>query len=579
MLKKRKDKQSGKPTQQKPLRLWPGVIIVILQLLIKFGIPIIAPGVFAIVVFGQLLCGLAVIVWWAFFSRAPRIERWGAVVLIIIAIVLTSQFLHESIAEAGMGMLFPILAIPVLSIFFVVWAVASHRLSTGLRRVTMVVTILVACGAWTLIQTGGFDADMNHDFTWRWTETPEERLLAQAGDEPMSLPSALAIAETEPEWPGFRGPNRDGIVQCEKIETDWSVSPPVELWRRPVGPGWSSFSVHGNLFYTQEQRGDDEAVACYNMTTGKPVWRHLDKARFWESNGGAGPRGTPTLRGGRVYTLGGTGIMNVLDAGDGTVIWSRDAAADTETKVPFWGFSSSPLVMESTVIVAVAGSLISYDLTTGDPHWIKPVEGDCYSSPHLLYIDGVEQVLLLNKAGAISVTPTEGTLLWEHSWAGLPIVQPTLIGDGDILISVDERSGIRRIGVAHGSEGWSVEERWTSARLKPYFNDSVIHNGHAYGFDGPMLACIDIRDGTRKWRGGRYGRGQFILLADQDLLLVMSEKGELALVKAASDQFTELARFPAIKGKTWNHPVLVGDVLLVRNAQEMAAFRLSLAGG
>jgi hypothetical protein len=173
----------------------------------------------------------------------------------------------------------------------------------------------------------------------------------------------------------------------------------------------------------------------------------------------------------------------------------------------------------------------------------------------------------------------DGKLLWEHPWKGTPIVQPALTADGDVLISTDERSGIRRIAVALGPDGWSIEERWTSKRLKPYFNDSVIHNGYAYGFDGPRLACIDVKDGMRKWKGGRYGRGQFVLLADQDLLLVLSEKGELALVEAAPGQFTELARFPAIEGKTWNHPVLVGDILLVRNAQEMAAFRLSLTGG
>ena len=155
-------------------------------------------------------------------------------------------------------------------------------------------------------------------------------------------------------------------------------------------------------------------------------------------------------------------------------------------------------------------------------------------------------------------------------------MQPALTADGDILISADERTGVRRIALAHGTGGWTIEERWTSVRLKPYFNDSVIHDGHVYGFDGPILACIDVVDGTRKWKGGRYGRGQFILLADQDLLLVLSEKGELALVKVAPDQFKELARFPAITGKTWNHPVLVGDILLVRNGQEMAAFRLSL---
>ena len=469
--------------------------------------------------------------------------------------------------------------IPVLSRAFVVWAVASPRLSDRPRRATMVATILLACGVWALLRTGGVSGDFQSDFAWRWAETPEERFLAQADDELTALPSATEAAETGAEWPGFRGPHRDGIIRGVRLETDWSASPPVELWHRLIGPGWSSFAVRGNVFYTQEQRGDDEVVACYNMTTGEPVWRHRDTARFWESNAGAGPRGTPTLSDGRVYALGATGILNVLDASDGAVIWSRNAATDTDTKVPTWGFSSSPLVVGDVVIVAAAGSLIAYDLTTGEPRWINPAGGDCYSSPHLLHIDGVTQILLQNEAGTSSVIPADGTLLWEHLWPGHPIVQPTLTADGDILISSDERSGIRRIAVTNGPDGWTVEERWTSVRLKPYFNDSVIHNGHAYGFDGRSLACIDVEDGMRKWKGGRYGRGQFVLLADQDLLLVLSEKGELALVVAAPDQFTELARFPALEGKTWNHPVLVGDVLVVRNSQEMVAFRLSLAGG
>ncbi|MBT4137304.1 MAG: PQQ-like beta-propeller repeat protein, partial [Candidatus Latescibacteria bacterium] len=384
-------------------------------------------------------------------------------------------------------------------------------------------------------------------------------------------------ADTEAAWPGFRGPNRDGIIHGVQIETDWSASPPIELWRRLIGPGWSSFAVQGDLFYTQEQRGDDEVVACYNLTTGEPVWKHRDPARFWESNAGAGPRATPTLKNGRVYTLGATGILNVLNAADGSVIWSRNAASDTQTKIPGWGFSASPLVIDDSVVVATSGALVAYDLTTGDPRWFAPEGGYGYSSPHLLTIDGVAQILLVRGNNVVSVAPTDGKLLWQQSLpTGSNIVQPAQASNGDILISDGEKSGMRRIAAKQGPSGWTTEERWNTNRLKPYFSDFVIHNGHAFGFDGNILACIDIENGKRKWKGGRYGQGQLILLADQNVLVVLSEHGELVLVSATADKFTELAQHPAIEGKTWNHPVLVGNTLLVRNSAEMVAFKFTL---
>jgi outer membrane protein assembly factor BamB len=566
------------PTSQKPLRLWPGVVAALLLLLVRFVIPVILPNAMFFGLMSGLVCTLAILIWWMFFSRAPWSERLGALALMIVAMLATSRIIHESIATGAMGMLFPLMAIPILSLAFVAWAVASRRLSNGPRRAAMVATILLACGAWTRVRTGGFTANFDNDFAWRWSQTPEERLLAQAGDEPVAVPTATASAATGAEWPGFRGPDRNSVARGVRIVTDWSASPPVEMWRRPIGPGWSSFAVRGDRLYTQEQRGADEVVACYNVTTGKPVWRHSDAARFYESNGGAGPRGTPTLSNGRVYTFGATGILNVLDAGNGAVVWSRNAASDTKTKVPGWGFASSPLVVGDVVVVAIAGTLAAYDLTTGEPRWVGPQGGGGYSSPHQVTLNGITQIILMNGSGAISVAPADGKLLWQHPLpSGTRIVQPALTADGDLLVSDGDGSDMHRIAVANGDSGWTVEERWTSDGLKPNFNDFVVHNDHAYGFDDSTLACIDLKDGQNKWEGGSYGNGQLVLLPDQELLLVLSEKGELALVRATPDQFTELARFPAIKGKTWNHPVLVGDLLFVRNGEEMAAFRLPVA--
>jgi len=571
--------QTDQLTPPKPLRLWPGVLIVVLQWIFWLVVPILAPEAVIFAMLGALACGLAVVVWWLFFSRAPWSERVGAIVLMVVAVVATKRLVHQSIANGMMGMMLIGYAIPALSLALVAGAVASRRLSSGPRRASMVAAIVLACGVFTLLRTGGITGNADSDFHWRWTKTPEERLLAQAGDEPTNTTSATAAAKTGKDWPGFRGPERDGIVRGVQIETNWSASPPVELWRRPIGPGWSSFAVRDDLLYTQEQRGDDEVVACYKVSTGEPVWRHRDAARFWESNAGAGPRGTPTLSNDRVYTFGGTGILNALDAGNGAVVWSRNAASDTRKKVPGWGFASSPLVVGDVVIVAAAGALVAYDLATGEPRWFGPDGGSGYSSPHLATIHGVPQILLLSGTGATSVGPTDGKRLWEDPLPpGARIVQPAVTAEGDVLVHDGEGNGMRRVAVANGPGGWTVEERWTSDGLNPYFNDFVVHEGHAFGFDGSSLACIDLKDGGRKWKGGRYGHGQLVLLPDQDLLLVLSEEGELALVGATPDQFTELARFPAIKGKTWNHPVLVGDVLLVRNGQEMAAFRLPLAG-
>ena len=577
MVKRKNQSQTDKSTPRKPLRLWPGITIVILQWLLWFVIPFFMPETLMIAVFSVLIGGLGILVWWAFFSRARIIERWGAILVMIIAMVAASFIIDETIAASQMGFTFIIYALPILCMAFVIWAVATSRFSDNIRRITMVITIFLACGVWALFRTDGMNSDIGHDFSWRWGETPEELLMTQPEDELIVLPMDSLAMEGEVDWPGFRGPQRDGIIHDVQIETDWSASPPVELWRRPIGPGWSSFAVQGNLIYTQEQRADDEIVSCYDITTGNPVWKHYDKARFFGAAATPGPRATPTLVDGRLYSFGATGILNSLNAADGTLIWSRNTTFDADVKVPVWGLSSSPLVVDDVVIVHVTDKLVAYDIATGEPRWFEPVGGG-YSSPQLLTIDGVPQVLLVSGTGLTSFTPADGTKLWEYtSPKDDRILQPTRTDKGDILIS-DVIKSITRIAIAKKDGVWQINKGWTSTEMKPNFFDLVVHKGHAYGFNGPMLGCIDIEEGKRKWKGKRYG-GEILLLADQDLLLILSDKGELVLVEATPDKFTELQRFQAITGKTWNHPVLIDDILLVRNSQEMAAFKLQQASG
>ena len=524
---------AGEPASPKSLRPWLGVVAVALWFL-RFALGKAVPEAFFVSIIGGLAGGAAVIAWWIFFSKAPRAERWGGALVTIAALLAGWRLSDPSIATGYMGMMYPVYAIPVLGIAIAGWEVFSGRLAAWPRRASLIATILLACGGWTLLRTEGvYGGEAGSEFDWRWSATREQRLLARPA---VQLPAvAVAVAEA-PEvkvraetpgeaapvavaaeiggWPGFRGPARDGVIPGTRIKTDWAATPPVKLWRHEVGPGWGSFAVRGNLIYTQEQRGEDEVVACYHATTGKPVWAHRDAARFWESMAGAGPRATPAVDGGRVYTLGATGILNALDAATGAMLWSRNAASEHAKQVPGWGFAGSPLVVDGMVVAALSGLLAAYDATTGEPRWKGPAIGGGYSSPHLATIGGVAQILLLTSQGAAGVAQADGALLWKHSWpSDARIMQPVLTGDGGVLISNGDGmggSGMRRLAVALGAGGWKAEEQWTSAGLKSNFSDFVVHEGHVYGFDGSIMACIDAKDGKRKWKGGRYGHGQLV---------------------------------------------------------------------
>lgn len=617
-------------------RLWPGVAAVALQWALRYALPVALPDAMIVAVMGAFVLGIVVLVWWIFFSRIPKVERWGGLAMIAVGMTAATLLAHPSIAKGMMGLMLAIYSVPVVSLALVGWALVARGLADGTRRAALAAAILLACGVWTALRTEGITGMAVSDFRWRWTPSAEEKLLAKAGTDPVpavaaepvkpaasekqaevpkdatpaAAPAATEKAVTVPakipageapapvdkvepvvaiggEWPGFRGAARDGVIRGVRIKTDWAATPPVEMWRREVGPGWSSFAVRGGLAYTQEQRGEFEMVTCYRLANGEPVWVHKDAARFWESNAGAGPRSTPTIQGGRVFTFGATGILNALNAGNGKVIWTRNVATDTGVKIPGWGFSSSPVVAQGAVIVSAYGRLAAYDASTGSPRWEAKTGGASYGSPHLVTLGGTEQVVLLHGLGATSVSPTDGKVLWQHSWegGGASILQPAFTGDGDLLLTNSGPNGgglgTRRLLVKPGggpADEWVTEARWTSQGLKPYFNDLVVHKGNAFGFDGSILSCIELGEGKRMWKGGRYGHGQMILLREQDLLLVLSEEGELALVGATGGQFSEVTKFRAMDGKTWNHPVLLeGGVLLARNGQEMVAFRLPLA--
>ncbi len=565
------------------LRVWPAILLVILMWGMRVG-----GGLFDEPSFGVMIaqymgpCGASVLilVWWILFSRASRKEKLIGTGGLAAIFAVTTALVDKTVV--GIGTM--IFAVPWGATAFAVAAIFASSWCPGRTTLALVAAVL-GFGYWDLVRLDEFHGDFRVVQNWRWEPTAEERLVESLASRPPK-PDVAARADTveplaDPEWPGFRGASRRGEQSGVVLVEDWEAQPPKEVWRVPVGPGWSSFAVAGHRLFTQQQRGEVEAVVCYSARDGSELWVHQDQSRFWETIGGAGPRGTPTIAGPGLYTLGANGLLNRLDPLTGQLVWQRDLREDAERSPPEWGFSSSPLVTRGLVIVYAGGDgqkgLLAYAEATGDLRWSAPAGNHSYSSPQVSTLDGKECVLMLTNEGIGFVDPESGNMLGNHAWefSGYRVIQPLVLDSSSLLLGTP-MEGTRRIDVRWGGSRFVTETRWTSKRMKPYFNDFVVHDGFLYGFDNSIFACVDLQDGAKKWKRGCYGHGQVVLLPDGNQLLVVSDGGELVLLRASPDKLVEIARHQVLDGRTWNHPVVVGDRLYVRNGEEAACFELAI---
>jgi len=382
-----------------------------------------------------------------------------------------------------------------------------------------------------------------------------------------------------PYWTDFLGPLRDGVYREGPIVLDWPAGGLRPLWKQPVGGGYASFVVARGRAFTIEQRGHEEVVAAYDVPTGRELWTNAWAAEFRESLGGDGPRATPTWADGRVYALGATGELRALDEGSGRVIWRTNILTDSGAMNLTWGMAASPLVVDDTIVVLPGGpqgqSVAGYDRATGKRVWSALDDMQAYSSPMLVTLQGVRQLLVLSATRLTGLSPGDGRLLWEYPFAtynGINSAQPLVIGGNRVFISASYGTGAAMLELSNGASGFSVREVWRNNRMKNRFSTSVLRNGILYGLDESILAAVDAETGELKWKGGRYGYGQLLLAGDN--LIVLTEDGDLALVRAIPERHEEVTRFPVLDGKTWNVPALAGGYLLVRNLAEMAAFDL-----
>ena len=464
-----------------------------------------------------------------------------------------------------------------------VWLLFASRLPRRVRLAALGGVVALAFLGRALFRIRGVTGDVVPILEPRWARDDAPPLPGpRAEDQAPAPPARAAVARLVGDYPQFLGPRRDGTLPDLRLARDWTSRPPRRLWRHRIGAGWSAFAVAGTLAVTQEQRGAEEFVVAYDLATGKPRWSHGDRTRYENVIAGIGPRATPTIVGGRVYTLGGTGILNALDLSTGRRLWTHQVLEEAGAKVPNWGESCSPLVADGRVIVSAGGtegrSLVAYDAGTGTKAWSGGNDPSSYSSPVLSTIAGRPQVLMFNQASVAAHDPETGAVLWDHAFpaeqpnVALPVPLP---GDR-VLLSAGYGIGAKLYQIATKDDG-GLEARlvWESPRLKSKFANMVVHGGFVFGLDDGVLTCIDPATGDRRWKGGRYGHGQILLVGD--LLLVQTEEGELALVEAVPDGHREIARFRILDGKTWNTPALAGSVLLVRNDQEAAAYELALA--
>ena len=458
------------------------------------------------------------------------------------------------------------LTVPLL----LLWAIVLSRLPKRQHNRVAVGILLVALALSAVIRYRGLSGDFVPSLAWRWTEEP---LSAVANREPTSDRGPVS------DYPQFLGPQRNAQLPNLAL-SDWSTRPPRLIWRQPIGQGWSSFAIVGTHAVTQEQRGELECVVSYDLLTGRERWVHTETVRYVSTVAGNGPRATPTVHEGRVFTYGALGHLNCLDLETGREIWSRNPLSENGVEPTFWGNSCSPLIHDGAVIVSIGGqqdnALGAYETETGEVRWRGGNGRAGYGSPTTVELTGQVQILIFNEGHLASHDPEGGQRLWTQPWPeGVEhTTQPIALPGDRVFLSSGYGIGSKLFQVDRSEQGLVASIVWETPHLKMKFTNAVVHEGSIYGLDNGVLVCLDPETGQRRWKRGRYGHGQILLIGNH--ILVQTESGELALVAADPSGFRELARHPALEGKTWNNPAFAPPYLLVRNDREAICFEMGL---
>ncbi len=480
-------------------------------------------------------------------------------------------------------------------ITFLVRLATSRRLPRSARWAPLIVVLLAAVAVAAVTRIDRVDGRLVPVFRFRWTPKPDQLLEAPLVAE--GLGNVDISKSTAAAFPQFLGPNRNLIIDDVRLDRDWQNAPPREIWRQPIGAGWSGFSAVNGFAFTMEQRGPQELITCYEVETGKARWSHGIETRHETVMGGVGPRCTPTIHDGRVYGLGATGVLRCLDGATGELLWSDDILArygvtpEEDLNAVAWGRAASPLIVDNMVVVPFGGpaagpfySLAAYDAESGELRWKGGDVQVSYSSPVLTTLAGTRQIVIVNESTVSGHVPETGDVLWSHPWNGsstasASVSQAVPLPGDRILLSKGYGQGAELIRIdATPDSACKATSLWQSTRvLKTKFTNVVALAEHVYGLSDGILECVQLSDGRRLWKDRRradFEHGQ--LLCVGDVLLAQAEKGDVVMFQPNPSEYHELGRFTALHDQTWNNLCLYGKYLLVRNAVEAACFELPL---
>lgn len=501
--------------------------------------------------------------------RRVRIRWWPA--LLILAVGIAAFYIVRGIEiwpyEQARNVAMIIVTFCTFLALLVWWLIFSRA-----RLRTRFLVLLLLAAPFSLFRLRGMTGDFLPIFEFRFGSKKTESVA--------NVPIKTDLAR--PAYPQLFGPTRDGHLPSISLNSDFAKIPPTVVWRIPVGAAWSGFVIEGNRAFTQEQDGDNECVTCYELSTGKQLWKTTNPGRFESPIAGIGPRATPTIHEGRLYTLGALGTLQCLDLATGKSIWKRDLKTDAGVGVPEWGFASSPLIHDGKVIVSAGGpkSLFAFRISDGEIAWTGGTRPVNYSSPFLYTIAGRQQIIMFNKEAITAHDPATGAVLWEHPWGkGLPHVsRPIPVGDRRLFFSSGYGVGSALLELTAEPDGkFQVSEVWKTPRYQAKFATPLEREGYVYGVSDGIFSCLDLKDGAVKWKDGRYGHGQALMLGEY-LVQMTEQPGELIFTKPTPEGPHEFGRLPLFEAKTWNPIAVSGELLIARNDQEAACVRLPVAG-